>query len=222
MGNIVLTRVDSRLIHGQVMTKWVNQVQANKIVVVSDELAADEFMRSIYLMSAPTGVEVVCLFEAQAAESYAADVFGAIGTALLSVAASSTMLVFLMGFLQSEGAFTGINIIVGTVTGFLIGAYMPLSMFPEGVQYFTAFIPGSHSAGLFRNFIMGGALEQIEALSSPEFAAGLSDEFSFRLNFFGHGVSPSAMAIVVAGAAVLFVCLTLLVRFLSARSKKRT
>ena len=82
MGSIVLTRVDSRLIHGQVMTKWVNQVQANKIVVVSDELAADEFMRSIYLMSAPTGVEVVCLSEAQAAESYAADVFGA-GNVLL-------------------------------------------------------------------------------------------------------------------------------------------
>lgn len=82
MGNIVLTRVDSRLIHGQVMTKWVNQVQANKIVVVSDELAADEFMRSIYLMSAPTGVEVVCLSEAQAVESYVADVFGA-GNVLL-------------------------------------------------------------------------------------------------------------------------------------------
>lgn len=82
MGNIVLTRVDSRLIHGQVMTKWVNQVQANKIVVVSDELANDEFMRSIYLMSAPTGVEVVCVTEAQAAESYAADVFGA-GNVLL-------------------------------------------------------------------------------------------------------------------------------------------
>ena len=42
---------DSRLIHGQVMTKWVNQSQANKIVVVSDELAADEFMREIYLLS---------------------------------------------------------------------------------------------------------------------------------------------------------------------------
>ena len=51
MGNLVLTRIDSRLIHGQVMTKWVNQVQANKIIVVSDELANDEFMRSIYLMS---------------------------------------------------------------------------------------------------------------------------------------------------------------------------
>lgn len=76
MGNLVLTRIDSRLIHGQVMTKWVNQVQANKIVVVSDELANDEFMRSIYLMSAPAGIEVVCLTEAQAAEEYAKDVFG--------------------------------------------------------------------------------------------------------------------------------------------------
>ena len=151
-----------------------------------------------------------------------ADVFAVIGTTVLSVVSSASLLVFVVGFVKSEGAFTGINVILGTVVGFLIGAYMPLSMFPEGVQYFTAFIPGSHSAGLFRNFIMGGALEQIEALSSPEFAAGLSNEFSFWLNFFGHGVSPSAMAIVVAGAAVLFVCLTLLVRFLSARSKKRT
>lgn len=76
MGNLVLTRIDSRLIHGQVMTKWVNQVRANKIVVVSDELANDEFMRSIYLMSAPAGIEVACLTETQAAEQYKADVFG--------------------------------------------------------------------------------------------------------------------------------------------------
>ncbi len=82
MGNLVLTRIDSRLIHGQVMTKWVNQVRANKIVVVSDELANDEFMRSIYLMSAPAGIEVACLTEAQAAEQYKADVFGA-GNVLL-------------------------------------------------------------------------------------------------------------------------------------------
>nr|WP_315522498.1 PTS sugar transporter subunit IIB [Olegusella massiliensis] len=76
MGNIVLTRIDSRLIHGQVMTKWVNQVQANKIVVVSDELANDEFMRSIYLMSAPAGIEVLCLTEAETVEKYKTNVFG--------------------------------------------------------------------------------------------------------------------------------------------------
>ena len=38
MSKIVLTRVDSRLIHGQVVTKWLQQSGANEILVVSDEL----------------------------------------------------------------------------------------------------------------------------------------------------------------------------------------
>lgn len=58
MSKIVLTRVDSRLIHGQVVTKWVQQSDANEILVVSDELENDEFLQSIYLMAAPTGITV--------------------------------------------------------------------------------------------------------------------------------------------------------------------
>lgn len=41
MSKIVLTRVDSRLIHGQVVTKWLQQSGANEILVVSDELEQD-------------------------------------------------------------------------------------------------------------------------------------------------------------------------------------
>lgn len=59
MSKIVLARVDSRLIHGQVVTKWLQQSAANEIVVVSDELEQDEFLQSIYLMAAPPGVEVI-------------------------------------------------------------------------------------------------------------------------------------------------------------------
>lgn len=58
MASIVLTRIDSRLIHGQVVTKWVNQSDANKIVVVSDMLVSDPFMKNIYLMAAPPGITV--------------------------------------------------------------------------------------------------------------------------------------------------------------------
>ncbi len=47
MSKIVLSRVDSRLIHGQVVTKWLQQSAANEIVVVSDELEQDEFLQSI-------------------------------------------------------------------------------------------------------------------------------------------------------------------------------
>ncbi|MDA9472707.1 PTS sugar transporter subunit IIB [Enterococcus sp. 5H] len=58
MAKIVLTRVDSRLIHGQVVTKWLQQSGADEILVVSDELEKDEFLQSIYVMAAPPGVEV--------------------------------------------------------------------------------------------------------------------------------------------------------------------
>ncbi len=58
--DIVLCRVDSRLIHGQVVTKWVGQSNANRIIVVSDQLEKDKFMRSIYLMAAPPDIKVDC------------------------------------------------------------------------------------------------------------------------------------------------------------------
>ncbi|MDD3404061.1 MAG: PTS sugar transporter subunit IIB [Hespellia sp.] len=76
MAEIVLCRIDSRLIHGQVMTKWVNQSQANKIVVVSDELASDKFMLEIYMLSAPTGVKIDCYGLEETIEKWNEDQFG--------------------------------------------------------------------------------------------------------------------------------------------------
>lgn len=137
-----------------------------------------------------------------------ADVLGCIGTLLLSVLSSSTMLVFVVGFFRSQGAFTGLNIIFGTVVGFLIGAYMPITYFPKGVQYFTLFIPGSYTAGLFRNFMMGGALERIADTLSPAFADSLRSEFSLTFDFFGAQVGVPAMACVLAACTAVFaVCL---------------
>lgn len=59
MGKIVFSRVDFRLIHGQVVTKWIKQFPANTIVIVNDELAKNDFMADIYEMSAPSDVNVV-------------------------------------------------------------------------------------------------------------------------------------------------------------------
>lgn len=75
MAEIVLCRIDSRLIHGQVMTKWVNQSGANKIVVVSDSLAADEFMLEIYLQAAPAGIKVECYSRADAVKHWTQEQF---------------------------------------------------------------------------------------------------------------------------------------------------
>ena len=147
----------------------------------------------------------------------AGDVFGLLGTYVLSVLSSSTLLVFVVGFLRTEGAFTGLNVILGTVIGFLIGAYMPLSVLPKAVQYITLFIPGSYSAALMRNFFLGGVLERISADISAEFSASLGEQFVLRPDFFGAELGMPATAGILAGFAVLFAAATLLAAFLRVR-----
>ena len=51
MGEIVLARIDDRLIHGQVMTKWSKGMGTNALFVVDDATAKDPFMKDIYMMS---------------------------------------------------------------------------------------------------------------------------------------------------------------------------
>lgn len=76
MAQITLCRVDSRLIHGQVVTKWVSQSQANRIVVISNELEKDDFMKSIYLMAAPPGVKVDVFGVENGAKEWTENKFG--------------------------------------------------------------------------------------------------------------------------------------------------
>lgn len=58
MRNICVTRIDDRLIHGQVVTAWVKQTDANRIVIVDDPLTKDVFMQKILRSAAPAGIDV--------------------------------------------------------------------------------------------------------------------------------------------------------------------
>lgn len=51
MGRIQLTRVDDRLIHGQVMTKWAKGLGLNSIFIIDNDVAKDDFMKQIYISS---------------------------------------------------------------------------------------------------------------------------------------------------------------------------
>ena len=53
-----LVRVDDRLIHGQVVAIWLKALRAERIVIVDDRTAADEFLREILELAAPPGVPV--------------------------------------------------------------------------------------------------------------------------------------------------------------------
>lgn len=54
--NILLTRIDNRLIHGQVVTQWNAVVGANLILVANDGVAKSDVRQRLMDMAAPEGV----------------------------------------------------------------------------------------------------------------------------------------------------------------------
>ena len=50
--NILLARIDNRLIHGQIVCLWAGEVGANLIVVADDETAENEIEQSVMKMAA--------------------------------------------------------------------------------------------------------------------------------------------------------------------------
>ncbi|MBW6411446.1 PTS system mannose/fructose/N-acetylgalactosamine-transporter subunit IIB [Clostridium weizhouense] len=58
MLNIVLTRIDDRLIHGQVATAWSKITKATKIIVIDDAVAKDPFMEMVLKSAAPSSIKV--------------------------------------------------------------------------------------------------------------------------------------------------------------------
>ena len=55
---IVLTRIDNRLIHGQVLEAWVPFVQADCIVVANDDLAGNRLKKMMMRASVPSRMRV--------------------------------------------------------------------------------------------------------------------------------------------------------------------
>ena len=55
MKNILVIRIDDRLIHGQVVTAWIKQYPINKILIIDDELSRNKLMERIYKAAAPVG-----------------------------------------------------------------------------------------------------------------------------------------------------------------------
>ncbi len=55
--NILLTRIDNRLIHGQIATQWTSTLGANLLLVANDEVAGNKMRQNLMNMAAPAGVD---------------------------------------------------------------------------------------------------------------------------------------------------------------------
>lgn len=73
---IAMTRVDFRLVHGQVAARWTRTLAATKIIVIDDATAKDPFMQRLFSMTAPAGSKIYVYTVADAVSKWGKNKFG--------------------------------------------------------------------------------------------------------------------------------------------------
>lgn len=57
--SIRFMRIDDRLIHGQVVTAWIKNYQAKKILIIDDLVSKDAFLINVLQMVKPSGIDLI-------------------------------------------------------------------------------------------------------------------------------------------------------------------
>lgn len=108
-------------------------------------------------------------------------------------------------FLSTQGQISAVGSIISSCYGFICGAYMPISQFPEGLQKVISFLPGTYGTSLIRNVSLRGVFAEMEAEGVPtQVIDSMKDAIDCNLYFFDKSVSIGSMyAVLCCTVAVL-------------------
>jgi multidrug/hemolysin transport system permease protein len=86
-----------------------------------------------------------------------------LGIIVLLTLSSGLLLLFAISFVHTETVYSLVSTIVGTLIGFVTGAYMPMGVLPRIVQDVCNLIPVSQGASLLRHLYMNPIIEKLFA-----------------------------------------------------------
>lgn len=108
-------------------------------------------------------------------------------------------------FLSSNGQASAVATIISSGYGFICGAYMPISTFPEGLQKVLGFLPGTYGTALLKNHLLRGTFAEMESGGFPaEGVKEIKEAIGTDISFFGHNVDVGTMYLVIIAAVILF------------------
>jgi multidrug/hemolysin transport system permease protein len=95
------------------------------------------------------------------------EIASSLGWILLSTAGFTALWAFIVSFLRTTGAFSALSTIIGTVVGFVAGAYIAVGLFPDAVRATVSTLPFAQSAMLLREQFTHVALSDLVGGSQP-------------------------------------------------------
>ena len=141
--------------------------------------------------------------------------------ALGSISASAIFMIIVL-FFKSVSACEAFFGILSAASGFVIGAYIPISQFSNGVQTVCNLFPASQITIMLRNILLNGLLENINrSLAGTDqgmFVLSLKEYFSFQAKLFNGYLDMNKMLGYILG--VILFCIVAQIMIYSGSYKK--
>ena len=145
------------------------------------------------------------------------------GIVLFGSISASVILMFFASFFKKNSTLSSFGVMVSAAIGFIIGAYIPVSQFSEGVQTAVNLVPGSQIAGMMRNVLMTPAIDNISnaigKANSSYFVEEMKETFAIKMNVFGNDIDVNFMLIYSLIAIAVFLVLNLISYKISSKRK---
>lgn len=136
------------------------------------------------------------------------------GVIVLSAFASSAIASFIISFLKANSAYSAASMIVGTLIGFLVGAYIPIGNLPENVQWLVKYFPCAHSAVLYRQLLMESSIKENFANQPTAVLKETKEILGVVFVYNGHTASAwmSVVALLITGVVFYLLAVLVLIR----------
>ncbi len=132
------------------------------------------------------------------------------GVIILAVLSSGSMVLFITSFLKTNGAFSNVSIIIGTLIGFLTGMYLPVGTLSENVQWLIKCFPASSACVLLRQLMMEETMKVSFEGVPAEIIEGFEQEMGVVFTYGSTTGTAGLHIAVLAATAVIFFTLAIL------------
>ena len=141
-------------------------------------------------------------------------IFYMLAATLLSVLFSNIIILYIMSFLKTENGVGGLGTLIGTLIGFISGAYMPIGVMPEAIRYVINVLPFLQTTALIKQAYLPNVAKVLGDVDLTEVYKLYGSDIYFK-NFI---MPPYLLIISIIAYTVLFGILAL-IRFRKLQNK---
>lgn len=121
-----------------------------------------------------------------------------VGVMFLGALLNAVVNAILMIFVRNRNTLSAVSTVVGTISGFLVGAYIPIGVLPSAAQLLVKLTPGAYVSSLFRQLLLKHDLGNLPTAVRIE----LSKELGVQLKW-GQLLDYGQTLVITAGLLVL-------------------